>query len=150
MLNYLHIIHRLFPQPVLDDLIVALGLKCDVRLPTPKLLGDILVKLTLPDRVRSAVPAAVAVTAVAGVLDIFPAVDFPRPGDHTRPAVGAFYDACIAVELVTGMASRLDLCPLPKKELCLVPSVLVDDGLAEILVAELFFGCGETFGLVNF
>ena len=46
------------------------------------------------------------------------------------------------------MASGLDLRPLPKQELRLVPSVLVNNRLAEILVAELFVFIGKSLGLV--
>ena len=71
MLIDLHFIHRFLFQPFLDYPVITLALGGDVSLPAPKLLCNIFVKLALPDRVRGAVPASVAVTAVAGVFNIF-------------------------------------------------------------------------------
>ena len=99
---------------------------------------------------RSAVLLTVAMIAVASVFNVFFPSPFSSAGYELSSAVGAFYQARVAVQFPTILRTWIDLRTLFQQELSLFPSCFINDRFTKILVTVLLFRRNKSLCLVDF
>ena len=86
--------------------------------------------------------------------DIDKTIFFPSPfssaGYEPSSAVGAFYQARVAVQFPTILRTWIDLRTLFQQELSLFPSCFINDRFTKILVTVLLFRRNKSLCLVDF